>query len=366
MIITEFSATDFRNLNNLNLTFHEKVNVIFGENAQGKTNILEGIWLFSGLRSFRGAKEREMIAFGRERATLSVNFFAGQREQNAGILLSGAEKKKLTLNEVKEENFRRIGEKFKVVVFSPIHLSLIKGSPAERRNFIDTSLCQIKGGYYSLMSEYSRTLVQRNALLKDARNESSLIMLLDIWEQRLCFIGAKIIMQRKKYICELQPVISEIFGEISEGRENITLRYSEYEEMDDEEKIREALEEKLKKSRADDFAALTTSAGPHREDVIIEINGRSARAFGSQGQQRSCALALKIGEAAVLKKITGETPVILLDDVMSELDARRQEYIFGGIRDNQVFITCCEPTSLLRGTSGNIYEINNGEAALCR
>ncbi|MBR5271881.1 MAG: DNA replication/repair protein RecF [Clostridia bacterium] len=361
MKITEFSASSLRNLKDFKLTADENVNVIFGENAQGKTNILEGMWLFSGMRSFRGAKDKEIINFDSSSMSLQVNFFAGMREHSARIFVE--EKKHLTLNGIKENNFKKISEFFKIIIFSPVHLSLIKDGPVVRRNFIDDALCQLKAGYRVLVTEYTKALTQRNALLKDARHNSSLIMLLEIWEERLCYVGARIVVQRKKYIEQLMPYLKEIFNDLSSGREEISLRYCQNEcgEGDDISDIQEKMLVAMRKMRHEDFISLSTCVGPHRDDLIIEINGKSARSFGSQGQQRSCALALKLAEARLLEKITGESPVILLDDVMSELDAGRQRYIFNNIEKNQVFITCCEPPTLLKDGNCKIFEVRNGE-----
>ena len=361
MKITEFSASSLRNLKDFKLTADENVNVIFGENAQGKTNILEGMWLFSGMRSFRGAKDREIINFDSQSMSLQVDFYAGLREHSAKLFVD--EKKHLTLNGIRENNFKKISEFFKIIIFSPVHLSLIKDGPSVRRSFVDDALCQLKSGYRVLVNEYSKALTQRNALLKDARHNSSLIMLLEIWEERLCYIGARVVLQRKRYIEQLLPFLREIFSDLSSGKEEISLRYCQNgcDEGDEITEIQEKLLIAMRKKRQEDFISLSTGVGPHRDDLVIEINGKSARSFGSQGQQRSCALALKLAEARLLQKITGEAPVILLDDVMSELDAGRQRYVFNNIEKNQVFITCCEPPTLLKNDSFKVFEVRNGE-----
>ena len=361
MKITEFSASNLRNLKDFKLTADANVNVIFGENAQGKTNILEGMWLFSGMRSFRGAKDREIINFDSQSMSLQVDFYAGLREHSAKLFVD--EKKHLTLNGIRESNFKKISEFYKIIIFSPVHLSLIKDGPSVRRSFVDDALYQLKSGYRVLINEYSKALTQRNALLKDARHNSSLIMLLEIWEERLCYIGARVVLQRKKYIEQLLPFLCEIFSDLSSGKEEISLKYCQngYDDGDEIADVQEKMLVAMRKNRAEDFVSLSTCVGSHRDDLIIEINGKSARSFGSQGQQRSCALALKLAEARLLEKITGEAPVILLDDVMSELDAGRQRYVFNNIEKNQVFITCCEPPSLLKNDSYKIFEVRNGE-----
>lgn len=361
MRINGFSATNLRNLKEFSLKADENVNVIFGENAQGKTNILEGMWLFSGMRSFRGAKDREIINFDAQNMSLQVDFFAGLRDHSARLFVD--EKKHLTLNGIKENNFKRISEFFKVIIFSPVHLSLIKDGPSVRRSFIDDALYQLRAGYRVLVNEYTKALTQRNALLKDARHNSSLIMLLEIWEERLCYLGARVVLQRKRYVEQILPFLSDIFTDLSSGKEEISLKYSQTdcEEGDEIADIQQKMLVAMRRNRQDDFISLSTSVGPHRDDLVIEINGKSARSYGSQGQQRSCALALKLAEARLLEKITGEAPVILLDDVMSELDAGRQRYVFNNIEKNQVFITCCEPPALLKNDSFKVFEVRNGE-----
>lgn len=361
MKITQFSATNLRNLKEFSLTADESVNVIFGENAQGKTNILEGMWLFSGMRSFRGAKDKEIINFDAQNMSLQVDFYGGLRDHTAKLFVD--EKKHLTLNGIKESNFKKISEFFKIIIFSPVHLSLIKDGPSVRRSFVDDALYQLKAGYRVLVNEYTKALTQRNALLKDARHNSSLIMLLEIWEERLCYLGARVILQRKRYIEQILPFLRDIFSDLSSGKEEISLTYSQTgcEEGEELDEIQKKMLTAMRKNRQEDFISLSTGVGPHRDDLIIEINGKSARSFGSQGQQRSCALALKLSEARLLEKITGEAPVILLDDVMSELDAGRQRYVFNNIEKNQVFITCCEPPTLLKNDSFKVFEVRNGE-----
>lgn len=248
------------------------------------------------------------------------------------------------------------------MVFSPAHLSLIKDGPQLRRRFLDGAICQIKPKYANYITDYKRALIQRNALLKDVQFHSELYDLMDVWEERLASFGAAILLQRRKYLQRLSPLSGEIYAGLSGARESFGITYASQPELEECAGMAEmsaALRGLLKKARGKDISAGSTSIGPHRDDLLTEINGASARAFGSQGQQRSCVLALKLGEAALLEHAADEAPVILLDDVMSELDAGRQDYILNHVRGRQIFVTCCEPVGALKA-GGKRFLMKNG------
>ncbi len=358
MIINTLALKQFRNIENMQLHFSDTVNIIYGENAQGKTNILEALWLFTGMKSFRGSKDAEQIHFSFDKATVKVQFDADGLEQSASIEFS--DKKSIFLNEVKQSNSTALSERYHAVIFSPEHLSLVKGGPRERRSFCDNALCQIKPGFSEYLSKYKKNLVQRNALLKDYKYNSSIELMLDIFEENLAQLGTQIMLQRKKYLEALQEQAERIYAGISSGKEQMQLLYHSTVNMEKEAAIKEQFLEALKKSRTEDMQTLSTSVGPHRDDIEITINGISARKFGSQGQQRSAVLALKLGEANVLKNKTGQQPIALLDDVMSELDEIRQDYILHHIEGWQVFITCCDPNTILRLKKGKTFQIEKG------
>ena len=352
MTVTAVSYQNFRNLENVSLEPSEGVNIIYGENAQGKTNLLEGIWLFSGLRSFRGAKDAELIRFGSEFGRLKMAFTAHGRDQKAEITV--AAKRKAKLNGVELPSCAGLIGKCSAVVFSPSFLSIVKNGPEERRKFIDAAVCQLKPAYANVLAEYSRLVKQRNSLLKDLTIEPSLYDMLDVIDERLAAAGEAVTNERLAYIDRLTEPVRQIYGGFTDGREEIAIAYVK---KDGEEG---PLGDVLKRNRKFDLINKTTSAGPHRDDIDIKIDGISARSFGSQGQQRSCAIALKLGEAAVMNEDASEQPVVLLDDVMSELDAGRQDYILNHIGDRQVFITCCEPSTVLRLCGGKTFHIENG------
>lgn len=359
MIVNSLYLKNYKNILNMSLSFDEKVNVIYGENAQGKTNILEALWLFTGTRSFRSVKDADQIMFGKNSGEIEVNFSAYGREQSQKIIFG--EKKESFINDIKQNSVSSFAGNYYAVIFSPEHLSLVKGGPAERRSFIDNALCQIKPKFGEYLSKYKKNLIQRNALLKDYRFNSSIEPLLEIFEENLAQIGTQIIIQRLKYLEVLKKEAKEIYFGISSKKEEIDIRYIPSFKFENEEDIKENFRTALKKSRDEDALSLSTSAGPHRDDIEVEINGISARKFGSQGQQRSCVLALKLAEASVLKNKTGEMPIALLDDVMSELDESRQDYILQKIEDWQVFITCCDPNTILRLKQGKTFHIKSGE-----
>lgn len=362
MKVNSVELNNFRNISALRLEANEGVNVIYGENAQGKTNILEGIWLFTGCKSFRGAKDSDLIRFGEDFSKINLSFSDNTREKKTDIII-GNKKKSISLNDVPLKSSAELIGSFYAVIFSPSHLSLIKDGPSERRRFIDTALCQLKPSYAESLARFRHTLQQRNALLKDIYLNSQLYDLLDTLDIQLAEYSARVIGERLKYIDILSRYSGEIYSGISENREKISVKYSRT-DIDKEISLgdlREIELQNLKNARKEDVINKITTVGPHRDDLEILINNVSARSFGSQGQQRSCALALKLGESEIIKSVTGETPVALLDDVMSELDEKRQDYVLNHINDRQVFLTCCDPSQVLRLCGGKSFLIKGGE-----
>lgn len=360
MKINSIDIENFRNIKELSLNF-ENVNIIYGENAQGKTNLIEAIYLFTGSKSFRGVKDKELIKFDENFARLKIDFQNKSRLQNAEIFIEN--KRTASLNGIKKKSAALLGDELKAVIFSPVHLSMVKDGPAERRKFIDHALCQLKSNYRNLLKDYNRSLIQRNMLLKDISKNSSLFDMLYVWDKNLAVSGSKIIYQRNKYISALLPFAKEIFYGLSGGREDIDLLLKgpfDYCNLTVSDIENQFLTE-LDKNKSIDIINRATTIGPHRDDMEILINGKSARNYGSQGQQRSCVLALKLAEASLLKQMTEDEPLALLDDVMSELDIARQDYILNHIKDWQVFITCCDANTVLRLKKGKTFHIVNGD-----
>ena len=352
MKIESIEIENFRNIENLKLDFDD-VNIIWGENAQGKTNLIEAIYLFTGSKSFRGVRDKELVEFKKESAKLKIEFENKSRKQNAELIIKGRRTAKL--NGIEKKSATALGDELKAVIFSPVHLSMVKDGPIERRKFIDNSLCQLKSNYRSVLKEYNRCLAQRNMLLKDMKNNANL-------DKNLAKSGAKIIYQREKYIEALLPFATEIFDGLSKGREKIDLKLQCGFECKDKSvaEIENELTKLLISGRNSDILNRITTSGPHRDDMEILINEKSARLYASQGQQRSCVLALKLAEASLLKEMTDDEPLALLDDVMSELDESRQDYILNHIKNWQVFITCCDANTVLRLKKGKTFHIENG------
>lgn len=361
MNVKKLEVVSFRNIENEVIEPCESVNLIYGDNAQGKTNMLESIWLFTGCRSFRGSKDSELLNFNSPKALLSLDYFGYDRDQN--ISLNIEKGRKFSLNGVKQSSASKIMGEFLAVVFSPVHLSLVKDGPYERRKFLDIAISQLKPKYAVTLSQYNKALAQRNMLLKDLVYHSELYDTLDVWEDRIAFYAGEIIRQRVGYINALSQFAKEIYDGISSGKEEIEITYFQQCPVyaNNKQELYENIKSLLFASRKNDIANGYTSVGPHRDDINIKIDGLSARSYGSQGQQRSAALALKLGEAAMIKNFTNEQPVALLDDVMSELDETRQNYILNHIKDWQVFITCCDPNSVSNLKFGKAFEMKNGK-----
>ncbi len=352
MQINNIKIKNFRNLSNINIEANKNMNIISGENAQGKTNIIEAIWLLTGAKSFRNSKDTVFIKFGEEKAKIETEYFFKGCKNNIKIEIDD-NKKTVFLNEKKLSSAVSLAGNFNAVIFSPSDLSIIKDSPNIRRKFLDVSIGQLYPSYIEILNSYLRAVVQRNKIIKDFKYDKTLSIMLDIFEKEIYEKGIKIIKYREKYIEILEKYVPNIYFGLSSGKETIKTEYLKNCSEED-------LKENLKNSRENDSFSGVTSVGPHRDDIDFKINGISARNFGSQGQQRSVALSLKLAGAEVSKEITGEYPICLLDDVMSELDPKRQNYILNHIKDWQVFLSCCDPANTDRLKSGTVFNIKGG------
>lgn len=360
MIAKSIFTENYRNLSSGEINFCNGVNVISGENGQGKTNLLEAVWLFTGVRSFRGAKNAELIKRGEKFSRLNFNFFAEKREQSANLVIT--DKKQAVLNGVKLAAASGYIGKFCAVVFSPDHMGMIKGGSAERRKFLDAAISQQYPIYPRLLVEYNRILAQRNAFLKKYDNSTGFGDMLEIWDENLSRTGAKISCKRAEYVARLCGKTEEIFDGISSGREKITLRYiCNFLNSESVEQTADNLKSQLRDHRVSDIAQGCTNYGPHRDDLGIAVNDMAARSYASQGQKRSCVLALKLAEASLLEESSGERPVAILDDVMSELDGLRQDYLMNHMEGWQVFISCCDPNTVKGLDCGKIITVKGGE-----
>lgn len=386
MIAQSLKITNFRNFKETVFSPSSGVNILCGDNAQGKTNLIEAVWLFTGSHSFRGAKDPEMIRFGEKVCRLELEFSSRGRQNNASLAFSST--KQVALNGVKLDSATGFEGNFCAVVFSPEHLELVKSGPQQRRHFIDNAIAEILPRHTATLLEYRELLRQRNALLKDIPSHSELLDTISVWDEKITQIGASIIFARLRYLKRLSSKAETIYDGISEKPENfknlvtqVSQEKKSGEKLDLEyissndvvypddisdahsvlPKIRTSLAKSLESQRAGDIENGYTRSGPHRDDIEITIGGLSARLYASQGQQRSAVLALKLAEAEVLKETIGEPPVLLLDDVMSELDHFRQNYILNHIGGCQVFITCCDRTGLECLEGGSVFNIHGGE-----
>lgn len=363
MRVVAVKFENYRNLKNDIITPCEGVNIIYGENAQGKTNLLETLWMFCGGHSFRASKDNDVINWDKNIAKLEMKFLGQGREQKAKIVFQNG-KKNVEINGVEKKSAASLIEKYCAVVFSPEHLNLIKRGPSERRKFIDSAICREKLQNAVILSKYNRLLNQRNSLLKDIYKRPSLEETLCIWDQPLIQNGALLIRKRLDYIKMLTQKAEKYHEGISRGREELRVRYISSADIkfeDSVEEIEEKLRKKFESSKNDDIRLGVTNIGAHRDDVEILINNKNAKIFASQGQQRSAVLSLKLAEASVLRERMGEEPVILLDDVMSELDSGRQDFLLNEIKNCQVFITCCEKSNKEQLNEGKIFYLKNGE-----
>lgn len=361
MTVQGLVLEDFRNIGALRLEPGAGVNVICGDNAQGKTNLLEAIWLFCGDRSFRGAKAQELVAFDKEYARLSMDFFAGGRAQEAELVF-GCGERRAALNGVRQRRASELAGVFCAVAFSPDQLSMVKLGPEVRRRFLDTALCQLLPKYRKVLESYERILRQRARLLRDAAFHRQLLDTLDAWDRHLVQYGGYITAVRARYAARLHEAAQAVYAGISQDRENFSVSYmSSAMEIvpDDRDACTAQLAQAVRDSRAEDLRAGATTLGPHRDDLHVEVDGRGARQYASQGQQRSCVLALKLAECELVAESAGEPPVVLLDDVMSELDEGRRAYLLNRLDGRQVFITCCDERQIGRH-GGRSFRMEGG------
>lgn len=360
MYIKKVELKNFRNYSELSIDFNEKVNLILGNNAQGKTNLLESVYISSFGKSFRTNKDAEMIKFGEESAKIKVITNRDDEEENVELIIGSDQKKYVKVNGVKIKKTAELLNNILVVIFSPEDLKIVKDEPDKRRKFIDREICQINPGYYDSLSNYKKVLQQRNMYLKE--NDID-IDYLDVLDRQLSKYGCKIIHYRKNFIDKLNEISKNIHKKITNEKENLIIKYCPNIKYDEDIKEQEKhfylnLKDKIESDRK----FRTTSIGPQKDDLEFFINDVNVRNFGSQGQQRTTALSLKLAEINIIKEETGENPVLLLDDVMSELDLERQEFLVNSLNQVQLFITTTEIPDILINKFKNrkIIKVNNG------
>ncbi|MCU6748373.1 MULTISPECIES: DNA replication/repair protein RecF [Lachnospiraceae] len=358
MVIKSLKLKNYRNYDLLDLTFDPKTNILYGDNAQGKTNILEGLYLTGTTKSHRGTKDRDLIRFGEEESHLETIVNKHGTDFQIDMHLKKNSPKGIAINKIP---IRRASELFGIihfVFFSPEDLNIIKEGPSGRRRFMDLELSQLDKLYLSNLSNYNRIINQRNSLLKELYKQESLMETLDIWDLQLVEYGNKIIERREKFIQQVNKIISDIHFKLTGGKEKIFITY--------EKSIGNlSLEQSLKKNRERDIRMKSTSSGPHRDDLCFTAGDIDIRKFGSQGQQRTAALSLKLSEIELVKKLINDTPILLLDDVLSELDKHRQNYLLDSIHDIQTVITCTGLDEFVnhRFSINKIFHVKNGKVA---
>ncbi|MCQ2557103.1 DNA replication/repair protein RecF [Ligilactobacillus equi] len=342
MYLKEIMLENFRNYQKLQLEFSENINVLIGENAQGKTNLLEAIYMLAMASSHRTNKERELILFGQENAQIKGTIGRALGDLKLELTLS-SKGKKVRVNHIERGKLSEYIGQLNVILFAPEDLSLVKGTPSERRRFIDREFSQIDALYLHHLSQYRRILKQRNQYLKDLQQRKTQDDLyLDILSEQLAQLGAKIIMKRRAYLQKLGQYANEIHGGITQGKEKLSFQYvSEIENsLEKEVEVQAELYTKLTQQKQTEIFRGTTLHGPHRDDLAFIVNEKNIQIYGSQGQQRTTALAVKLAEIELMKEETGEAPILLLDDVLSELDGVRQTHLLKTIQDRvQTFLT---------------------------
>lgn len=355
MIIKSLELSHFRNYESLALSFDKGTNILYGDNAQGKTNILEAIYLSATTKSHKGSKDRDMINFGSEEAHIRTYLEKELSEIRIDMHLRSSKTKGIAIDGQKIKKASELLGILNVVFFSPEDLSIIKNGPSERRRFVDMELCQLDHFYLYNLNHYNKIVNQRNKLLKDLYMNPSLKETLNIWDSQLVSFGSKIIERRSGFVEQLNGIINGIHKKLSGGKEDIVIVY-------EPDITIEEFEKKLKYSQERDIKMKQTSVGPHRDDFSFIAGDIDIRKFGSQGQQRTAALSLKLSEIELVKKMTKDKPVLLLDDVLSELDSSRQNYLLNSIGDIQTIITCTGLDEFInnRFEVNKIYKVSNG------
>ena len=358
MFIKRLQMLNYRNYNVLDISLGPHVNVFMGDNAQGKTNILEGIYYCAFARSHRTSKDRELINWNSDNALLSVTVGRERLDKRIDISILKDGKKAIQVNKIKIKKIGELFGNFNVVMFSPEDLKIIKDSPGVRRKFIDMELCQLNPKYYYNLVQYNKVLNERNSIL---RNRNINKDILDVYDMQLVEFGYNIIMDRLEYIEKLNKYSTKIHSDITSGKERIEFKYVST--IKDLENIRESFYSLLEKNRVRDCERGITSVGPHRDDFTVLINDIDTKSYGSQGQQRTAVLTIKFSSLKIIKELTGEHPVLLLDDVLSELDFSRKRYILSTIGDIQTIITCTGIEDLYEylDDKSKVFKVRDGE-----
>lgn len=362
MNVKSIRLINFRNYNNINVNFNENINIFIGKNAQGKTNLLEAIYMCSTGRSFRTNRDKDIINFQKKEAYIGANILVGNFNKFIELKLDRERPKIIRVNKNELKNQKELYSGLSMVVFNPDDLKIVKDGPQERRNFIDQGISQLKPVYNHNLGRYSNVLFQRSKLLKSSKFKRD-ISLLDVFDSQLARLGTAIILERHSYIKALTDICKDVHNNLTHGKENIGIRYnSNVPILDNKLDMEKNYLKLLKDNNLRDIECGNTEIGPHRDDMQTLIDGKDVRIFGSQGQQRTIVLTLKLAEVELIKKDRGMYPVVLLDDVFSELDEERRKYLSKSFRDMQTFITMTDAVEVdsLGNVDKNIFYIDNG------
>lgn len=356
MYIDNLALTNYRNYEAAEIIFSHGTNILYGDNAQGKTNILEAIYMLATTRSHRGSRDKEIIKFECDEGHIRADIKKYDIGHRIDMHLKKSRGKGIAIDLLPIKRSAELFGLLNIVIFSPEDMTIIKDSPSERRRFMDMELCQLSRIYYNNLSGYNRVLNQRNNLLKQIYYDNSKMDMLSVWDSQLTNYGIKLIKERNNFIDMLNEIISDIHGRLTTGKENLCLIY--------EKNVNEDLfEEELLSKHESDIRYQSTQSGPHRDDISFLINGVDARKYGSQGQQRTVALSLKLAEIELVKKLIHDNPILLLDDVMSELDATRRNALLSSISDIQTIITCTGYDDFIkeRLSIDRVYNVTSGK-----
>ena len=357
MLIKDLYLKDWRNGEENILSFSPQTTLICGENAAGKTNILEGICFFAAGKSFRGCKDKELIRFGCDSSAADITYVSNGVTNKMGVRLKKNAKKTFLKNGAPISKMSEFLGAFRCVIFTPDHLDLVKGAPEGRRRFTDMAICQSFPRHVAALNEYNRLLIQKNAHLK---GNAVFEELLEVYDERMAVLAANITVNRRKYIKALEESGKSFLYDMSEEREELSLTYITQSEGEKTNEIKESYLGLFKEKRGAEIEKRMTLCGPQKDDISIHINRKSAKSFCSQGQQRSIVLALKLAEGEISRSLTGEYPVFLLDDVLSELDENRRDYILKRIESRQVIITGCDENMVDLLPKAQVIKVENG------
>jgi len=364
MKVHSLSLRGFRNIENAQISFADGINIISGRNAQGKTNLLEAVFMLSTGRSFRTRFDKEIIGFDQPFAEIHANIYASERDQKMEIILKKGAKRKISKNSV-ALTATQLSQALKCVLFCPDDLSIIKEGAASRRRLLDMAICQLRPGYTKLISEYAKAYENKLRLLKDHPDNNAMMSMIDDFSLVMCKLSAQIIRYRASFANRLSDAAAPIHSQFSGSGEKLRIEYKTVSAISDATApasvLMKLLMEHYYNHKQAEILSASCLSGCHKDDLDIYINDQSARQFASQGQTRTGALSIKLAEREIFLEETGEYPILLLDDVLSELDSARQEFVLNRIGGGQTFITCCEDEQIREKTGGNVIFVENGK-----